>query len=66
MAKWMRCHAQLNVQVGTRTEYLQPGMVVNVERELAPGLTMAEALGHHLDGFTEVSAPDASAVSEQE
>jgi hypothetical protein len=49
-----RCLAQLSLSGRGFTELLQPGMEVNLDRELAPGFTVADAIAGRENCFEDV------------
>ena len=46
-----RCRAQLSITGAWGAEHLQPGMPVDLGRELAPGFTVADAVAGREDCF---------------
>lgn len=61
MPMWMRCKAvmTLNTRGVDRAEYLWPGLVINLERELAPGFTVGDAIAGRESEFEPVDDPAA-------
>lgn len=58
MARLARCTlADLAVYGQTRTLRLTAGQVVDLDQEVSPGMTLAEALGRHLAAFVSLEAP---------
>lgn len=56
MPTMKRCLAQLSIAVAGRpTEHLWPGLEVNVDRELAPGYTLKQAIAGREDAFEDLA-----------
>jgi len=63
MATWTRCKADITVSVGDRVEHLWPGLVVNLAREVAPGVTLAAAVAGREDAFEAADDPTVAPTS---
>lgn len=61
---WATCLASLSIRItGTdRVEHLWPGLVVNLDRELAPGFTIGQALAGRADVIEPATDPGEDAV----
>lgn len=55
MPTMKRCLAQLSLTGSWGTEHLWPGLEVNMDRELAPGFTVAHAIEGREDCFEDVT-----------
>lgn len=60
MATMKRCRAQLTLSGSWGTEHLWPGLEVNVDRELAPGFTVGDAIAGRDDCLEDLGAAPAS------
>ena len=49
-----RCRAQMSLAGPWGTEHLWPGLEVNIDRELMPGFTVAEAVRGREDCFEDL------------
>lgn len=58
MARIRRCRAQLNIRGPWGEENLQPGMQVDLDRELAPGFTIADAVRGRENEFEDISSSE--------
>lgn len=56
MPTMKRCLAQISLSGSWGTEHLWPGLEVNVDRELAPGFTVADAVAGREECFEDVVA----------
>jgi hypothetical protein len=56
MATMKRCLAQLSLSGSWGTQYLWPDLEVDLERELAPGFTVADAVRGREDCFEDVAS----------
>lgn len=56
MATKKRCLASLSLSGSWGTEYLWPGLEVDLDRELAPGFTVGDAVRGREDCFEDVAA----------
>jgi len=57
MSKMRRCLAQLSLAGSWGTENLWPGLEVDLNRELAPGVTVGDAVQGREDCFEPIHAP---------
>lgn len=59
MANWKRCKVAMTLSVRgvDRAEHLWPGLVVNLARELAPGVTVGDAVAGREDAFDDADDP---------
>lgn len=57
--RWVRCTATLSIRVtgSDRAEHLWSGLVVNLDREIAPGVTIGHALSGREDCYAPCEAP---------
>lgn len=58
MATMKRCRAQLSLSGPWGTEHLWDGLEVDVDRELAPGFTVGQAIAGRDDCFDDVDGAD--------
>lgn len=61
MARMMRCKASMSLNGSWGVEHLWPGRPVDMDRELAPGVTVAEAVRGRESEFEDI---DEEIVSE--
>lgn len=64
MATMKRCLVPMTLSGRWGSEHLWPGLEVNVERELAPGFTVAAAIAGREDCFEDVTAAPDEPVAE--
>jgi hypothetical protein len=58
MATMKRCLAQLTLTGVWGSEHLFPGLEINFDRELAPGVTVRSVIAGRENCFEDVIAPD--------
>lgn len=66
MATMKRCRVAMDLHGSWGLERLWPGLEVNLERELAPGFTVADAVAGREDCFEDVSSTDAAPADVKE
>lgn len=57
--RWVRCRTAmtLHARANDHTEHVWPGLVVSLDRELAPGYTIADAIAGREGCFEAVNDP---------